>query len=341
MGSFVGDAPVARSRSMFFGGNSRIGPLRRAAERRAAKAGTTPFLRQSVASNLSPRGFGRLNSLTSLTGQKSLGFYTPFQGMSGFADLAMKNRRVAAKAAEKGITAREGAVYSGGVLGRMMTISNLFDIESTIAKAGGIDAVRGGAGGAKAARALSQRTSIVQNIGRVQNLANPGAVIDAARIAPRGPLGATTSAERLAASRAAMASSIADDPMKAVASTMTRGELSNRLTGYFAGAINPALMSEAQGAMVRSVITKIAGSEGAAASAISTFMDDFGKTGKYAGSITSRLRRNWKTSQHDRRVSWCRRFKNGCSKVCWQSRCSRFRCNSKTIKCFGNRSVNL
>ena len=51
MGSFVGDAPVARSGSMFFGGNSRIGPLRRAAERKAARAGTTPFLKQSVASN--------------------------------------------------------------------------------------------------------------------------------------------------------------------------------------------------------------------------------------------------------------------------------------------------
>ena len=341
MGSFVGDAPVARSGSMFFGGNSRIGFLRRAAERKAARAGTTPFLRQSVASNLSPRGFGRLNSLTSLTGQKSLGFYTPFQGMSGLADFAMQNRRIAAKAAEKGITAREGAIYSGGVLGRMMTISNLFDIESTIVKAGGIDAVRGGAGGAKAAKALSQRTSIVQNIGRVQNLANPGAVIDAARIAPRGPLGATTSAERLAASRAAMASSIADNPMKAVASTMTRGELSNRLTGYFAGAVNPALMTEAQSALVNTVIRAPAGFGTAGTTAFNTFMTDFGAGGKYTGSVLSKLRRNWKTSQHDCRIPWCRRLKNGCSKVCWQSRCSRFRCNSKTIKCFGNRSVNL
>jgi len=271
MGSFVGDAPVARSRSMFFGGNSRIGPLRRAAERKAARAGTTPFLKQSVASNLSPRAFGRFNSLTSLTGQKSLGFYTPFQGMSGFADLAMKNRKVAAKAAEKGITAREGAVYSGGVLGRMMTISNLFDIESTIAKAGGIDAVRGGAGGTK----------------------------DAARIAPRGPLGATTSAERLAASRAAMASSIADDPMKAVASTMTRGELSNRLTGYFAGAVNPALMTEAQSVLVNTVIRSSAGFGTAGTTAFNTFMTDFGAGGKYTGSVLNKLRRNWKTSQHD------------------------------------------
>ena len=289
MGSFVGDRPVARSSSMFFGGNSRVGFLRRAAEKKAATAGTTPFLRQSIATNLNPRSFNRFGSLSSLTGTKSLGYYTPFQGMSGFADLAMKNKRIRGAAEARGITAREGAVYAGGVLGRMMTIQSLANIESTIARAGGMAAVEGGAGGAKAARALAQRTSLVQNIDKVQKMANPRLAIDMARISPRATLGVTTSAERLAAARAA--TSVADDPIKAVASTMTSGQASNRLTGYMAGVVKPVLMTPGQQSVLHKISTRLGTKSGIGTRAFNAqYMADFGIGGKFNGTILRNLR---------------------------------------------------
>ena len=53
------------------------------AKKRASRANATPFVRQSLNTNFRPRALNRLSSLTALTGDKSRGFYTPFQSSSG------------------------------------------------------------------------------------------------------------------------------------------------------------------------------------------------------------------------------------------------------------------
>jgi hypothetical protein len=332
MGAFVGDE-AKRTADMFLSKGAQ----------KLADPTKSPFLRQSVATNLNPRGLTRLGSMSQLTGQQATGFYTPFQGVPRAMNYIAKKSAGVRNAF--GIAEGDNA-YSGGVLGRMMSMNRINNAESLIAKAGGIQAVEGGAGGKRAQRALKQRNLVVENIQRVQNLANPSAptiagstqgrsftaakirearaAAQAAEAVPalsgKGTIvaqgeryrntatGRFVSAKDAEAARAAHirssvrgaraqaqttitanAAAVADDPLRAVSSTMTTGKISNAITSYYAGAINPELMTKAQRVLTKRVTRQIAGSAAGGRAGFASFMDDFGKTGRYAGNAARQM----------------------------------------------------
>lgn len=306
LGALVGDSPAvpARSSGMFLGGNSRFNFMQNFAKKRAAKANAAPFVTQSLNTNFRLKAFNRLSSLTSLTGDKSLGFYTPFQTLSNISNSAVERlpsvRNFLGRMSGTPLNDGDKA-FSGGILGRIESINRLNNIESTIARgAGSGSGFLGRRQAAKHGRALAQRAKIVDNIARVQSLANPAmnavvnnpAAIAAGRsaatraVTPRGLAGARTAAVDDAITNSiarANAVRIADDPIKAVASTMTVGKISNAITSYYAGVVDPANMTKAQKLIAKRVTGRLGGVGGFA-----SFSDDFTAGGKYAGNFMAR-----------------------------------------------------
>jgi len=319
LGALVGDSPAVSGRSsgMFVGGNSNFNFMRKLAKKRAARADAAPFLGQSLNTNFRLKAFNRLSSLTSLTGDRSLGFYTPFQTLSTAANWAVEKLPSVRKLLGRmsGTPLNDGdKAFSGGILGRIESINRLNNIESTLAKG-----VGSGSGffarrqTARYHRAEKAREAIVAHIARVQSVANPAmnAVQNnmnvrlqaqfARSAAARANIGlppmlarsvsaagnnATAAANAAAALNAA---AIADDPIKAVASTMTKGKISNAITKYYAGVINPKLMTESQRLIAKRVTGRLGGLKGFA-----SFADDFAEGGKYAGNFIARGRGGFK-----------------------------------------------
>jgi hypothetical protein len=85
------------------------------------------------------------------------------------------------------------------------------------------------------------------------------------------------------AAAAANAAALTANPSAAVASTMTRGALSNRITSYYHGALNAGNMTSGQRVVAKRVAGKLGGYSG-----VAQFMDDFGTAGKYAGNFINR-----------------------------------------------------
>jgi len=319
LGAFAGNSPaVSPSASgMFMGGNSNLKFMRNLAKKRAAKANATPFVTQTLNANFRPKAFNRMASLTSLTGDKSLGFYTPFQSLSGMGNSAVEKlpsvRNFLGRMSGTTLNEKDKA-FSGGILGRIESINRINNIESTIARgAGSGSGFLGRRQTAKYTRALAQKEKLVQNIARVQSLANPsmnaivnGPAVNAAAKAARASARAAASAAppgmisddvlrasvRAAgrsavttgnASAAANLAAIADDPIKAVASTMTVGKISNAITSYYAGVVDPTKMTNAQRMIAKRVTGRLGGVGGFA-----SFSDDFTKGGKYAGNFMAR-----------------------------------------------------
>ena len=300
LGSFVGDNPAVpgSSSSMFLGGNSPFKFMQDFAKKRAARANATPFVRQSLNTNFRPRALNRLSSLSSLTGDKSLGFYTPFQGTSGVVGfLADKSPSI-----RKAFKLNEGdKAFSGGVLGRIESINRINNIESTIARgAGSGSGFFGRRQAAKYGKAVTQRTQLVNNIARVQSLANPAmnAIVDSPTaiaagrsavtrgVSPRGLAGARTAAVDDAITNALARTNMARisaDPTRAVASTMTTGKISNAITSFYAGVVDPTKMTSAQRLIAKRVTGRLGGLGGFA-----SFADDFAAGGKYAGNFLAR-----------------------------------------------------
>lgn len=320
LGAFAGDQTAVRAgaSSMFLGGNSKSKTVRRLAEKRAAKANAAPFIGQSLNTNFRPRALRRMASLTGLTGDKSVGFYTPFQSLSGTLGTAFdKSARLRSFAKlEEGDKA-----FSGGVLGRIESINRINNLESTIAR-GTSKLASGGTMSRRQSirygKAIAQKSKLVDNIARVQSLANPSlnaiqnspavtrAAI-AARQSTRAAMRAGSSilspgttapssviasavrssgqAARTAANAAALSNymDIAADPTKAVASTMTTGKISNRITSYYAGVVDPTKMLDSQRLIAKRVMGRLGGRAGYA-----QFLDDFAAGGKYAGNFLTR-----------------------------------------------------
>jgi hypothetical protein len=304
LGAFVGDttAVPAGSSGMFLGGNSPYNFMQNFAKKRAARANATPFVRQSLNTNFRPKAFNRLSSLTSLTGDKSLGFYTPFQSLSGavgyLADKSPSVRNL--------FKLNQGdKAYSGGVLGRIESINRISNLESTIARgAGSGSGFFGRRQAAKYGKAVTQRTQLVNNIAKVQSLANPSLATTAparvvgstmpgvrAALGSSAPVGMRGSvATRLAAARSAASveaarnmTNVTLNPMKAVASTMTTGKISNAITNFYAGVVDTGNMSRAQKALTARVSRSLGGKAN-----YLQFMDDFAAGGKYTGNFMAR-----------------------------------------------------
>jgi len=285
MGAFVGDE-AKRTADMFFSKGAE----------KLANPTKSPFLRQSVATNLNPRGLTRLGSVSQLTGQQSTGFYTPFQAVPRAMNYIAKKSAGVRNAF--GIAEGDNA-YSGGVLGRMTSMSRMYKMESQIANLQKIKDAGGTLTGrqeAKFGKLTAQRAQAVQNIARVQNFTAPFLtskdVINMARLNPRGAMGGQTAAERLAQARAARAGiidDIAKDPMKAISSTMTGGKISNAITSYYAGTLNPNLMTAGQQLVANNVIRGTVGFGSKGTAAFAEYLNDFGTGGKYAGGAFKQM----------------------------------------------------
>ena len=301
MGAFIGDTPAVRGGdpTMFF---------------RKPKPGASPFLRQSTATNLNPRSLTRLGSMSQLTGDTSLGYYTPFQGVPRAIN-ALANRSPGIRA-RFGIQAGDNA-YSGGVLGRMMSMNRANNMESQIAKLSNMTS-RTARQEAKLAKLATQRADLVRNITNVQNLANPsaptvvGSIEDrlqrqfARSAAARNVSGVPSAGGRRAAVKNASATfnaqadqaiagrvaAINASPTQAIGSTMTTGKISNAITSYYAGVINPSLMTKGQQTVARAITSVVEdGATNIAKSGLrySKYLGDFGKGGRYAGSAVRQM----------------------------------------------------
>lgn len=292
-GAFLGDSPVQRSSKMFIG---------RGAARRAANSTASPFVRQSLATNLSPMSIGRLGSMTALSGVKTTGYYTPFQGISGTLEIARaKSKTFNNYLAKKGVEEGDN-IYAGGVLGRMLAMNKIYDLQSKIATQQG-----------RAVKAQAKLDKAVLNIARVQEFANPQATrqvaSQAAQAATRaaqtnyggltGPAIRAMQADEIARAGQKAASAltfqniiddVAKDPLRATASTMTSGKLSNRMTSFYAGVLNPALMTSGQQKLFHKVSTRLAANSGVSRAAYAAqFLDDFAAGGKYSGGLIGRF----------------------------------------------------
>lgn len=318
LGGFAGNAPAINPRSsqMFVGGNSRYKFIRDLANKRAQRANSAPFLSQSLNTNFRPRALRRFATLTALTGDRSTGFYTPFQTMSGMANSAFE--KSARLRNLFGLQEKEKA-FSGGVLGRIESINRISNLEHTIAKGAGTTPRQA----KKYGKAVAQRAKLVENIGRVQTVANPSmatiatpqALSSATRQAAartmqaQTPLGGMTGPyvrgmqvnEVLTQSRmaragvkgtaAANAAAVADDPMRAVASTMTTGKISNAITSYYAGAVALSKMTASQQKLFYKVSTRLAAKSGVGRAAYAAkFLGEFADGGKYTGNFIARAR---------------------------------------------------
>jgi hypothetical protein len=303
--------------SSFLGGASRspynVSPFlsRRAA--RASAAGKTAMANPARINNLNPRAVNRMNSVAALGGGDIKGAYNPFQtfsaGVNGIVGKLSKNEgfRKAMGLADD-FDPKTDRAFSGGVLGRIDTLNKLSGIEKTIA----LGEARGGASALKDrelkrfTRAQAQRANIVNNIAQVQSAANPtmnalvnnpdaiarGRAATTRGVTPRGMAGARTAAVddiiTNTAARANMAR-ISANPSAAVASTMTRGTLSNRITTAYHGALNAGNMTVGQQKVLHQVSTRLGVKSGLGTKAFAAqFMDDFGTAGKYAGNFINR-----------------------------------------------------
>jgi hypothetical protein len=165
---------------------------------------------------------------------------------------------------------------------------------------------------AKLGKLTAQRAQAVQNIARVQEMANPQAARQAAARAAEsatraaqtsyggltGPAIKAMQADEIAKAGQKAASGftfqnlvddVAKDPTKAISSTMTSGKISNAITSYYAGVLDPNLMTKGQRVVAKRLIGRTAGGKAAADKAFAGFLTDFGKGGKYAGGAFKQM----------------------------------------------------
>lgn len=147
------------------------GILGRYARNKVAK-GKNAFFNPARANNLSVRSLNRFHSLRTLAGDPSIG-YTPFQAFpSAFNALASKSQRFRTRfGISDTFDPTKDKAYSGGVLGRITSLNKLNQFENIIAKGPGSSRFSL----ARYNRASAARNTMIQNIAKVTNVANPAA----------------------------------------------------------------------------------------------------------------------------------------------------------------------
>lgn len=122
LGATVGGIPQkATAKSFLFGGKRFPGGV---------PADKTPLFRPSRVTNFTarPRIFNRMGSVTQLGGVANQGFYTPFQGGSFLESMFGKRARQAAVSRGAVRSGSNERMFSGGVLGRMSTMSRAYSL---------------------------------------------------------------------------------------------------------------------------------------------------------------------------------------------------------------------
>lgn len=186
-GSFIGNSTSAPSARAF-----SFSKFRGAS---AAAAGKTPFIKQSLKTNVgSIRSATRMASVSALSGMgDTTGLYTPFQGTK-FLGMGLEKVGLRGVLESKGIidSGVKEDLMAGGILGRMSTMQKTFGLESKAFKLEQTINSRTAAGkgsgraGRKLARVEKKLAGLDKNIARINNI-KPGP----------GPVTATSSVGRL------------------------------------------------------------------------------------------------------------------------------------------------
>jgi hypothetical protein len=127
-GATVGGVPQSPNQKGFLFGRRRFAD--------GLPGGKTPLFKPSRINNftLRPRIFNRFSSVTALSGVANQGFYTPFQGGSFLESMFGKRARERAIAAGNLPEGSQQRMFSGGVLGRMSTMTNAYNLENKQAR---------------------------------------------------------------------------------------------------------------------------------------------------------------------------------------------------------------
>jgi hypothetical protein len=331
-GAFVGGQYTPAGKATSFMGGSARSRLTRSPflTRRAAGAaakGKTPFFNPARANNLSPRAVNRLHSISALGGGDIAGAYNPFQTISGGINkvgmFAAKNEGLRKfMGLPDNFDPKTDKVFTGGVLGRIDSLNKLHGIEHTIK----IGEARGGAAALEGralkrfTRAQAQRATMIENIKGVQSAANPAmnavqgsrAVRLEAQLARSATARANMAMPPMLARNVALAGSdamaaanataatnaaaIAANPSNAIASTMTKGTLSNRITSFYSGALNAENMSTRSLATLNKGFKVLHGGDKTASrAAMAAFKTEMSVGGKYAGNAAMRALGGGKT----------------------------------------------
>jgi hypothetical protein len=291
--------------------------------RRAAKAASSsksPLFNPARTNNLNPRAVNRFHSISALGGGDITTGYNPFQTLSGGINkmgmFAAKNEGLRkTMGLPKDFDPKTDKVFTGGVLGRIDSLNKMHGIEHTIRVGeaqGGATALEGRAL-KKFTRAQAQRVSMVENIAGVQSAANPAmnAVQGGRAVRLEAQLARSAAARANAtlppmlarsvslagdaamatgnAAAATNAAAIAANPSNAIASTMTRGTLSNRITSFYNGALNAENMSTRSLATLNKGFKVMHGGDKVASrAAMTAFKTEMSAGGTFGGNALMR-----------------------------------------------------
>jgi hypothetical protein len=296
-GAYVGDVAErpTSAKSFLFGKYRNADKLK----------SSTQFFKASRINNASlrPRIFNRFSSVTALSGMPNQGFYTPFQGTGVLNPLAEKTGLRKKMIARGTIDAADDSpLFSGGVLGRMSTMSRTYALEQKqarlVAKSSSNVGTRSGE------RAAAKVANIGKTLGGLDtNLARLGTSPTAVGRANIALAARTASAPTAGLGYFAppgmgyghtpmtnLAGSAGTSRLKAVSDT-SRGVLTRRMTEYFGSALDPSqfkgtrAFAALESNIGRAVMGNAAGPVNPATSAkIGQFLagetvDDFGKFG--------------------------------------------------------------
>jgi hypothetical protein len=189
-----------------------------------------------------PRIFNRFSSVTNLSGVANQGFYTPFQGASFFGSMLDRGGRGDRILASKGITrAADEPLLTGGILGRVATMSKTYSMEQRQARLAAKGTARAKA---KAKKIGGRLAGLDENLFKIANVQGRTNAVNVAMSSAQGPIGyrAGTAADRLAAARAqiaAMPDEIAANRLRAI-SDSSKGVLSRAATEYMGTMLDPS-----------------------------------------------------------------------------------------------------
>lgn len=273
-GTVGGVAQPAQANSFLFGNRRFSGGV---------PANKTPLFKQSRVTNftLRPRIFNRMGSVTQLSGVANQGFYTPFQGGSFLESMFGNRARSKAIAAGMLPAGSDETMFSGGVLGRVSTMSRVYSMENKLSRLEDA-AARPGTSARKAAR-LDRRINKIS--GRLEGL-DKNVVTMSKQVGRAGSLAPTVvgqmaddaiatigvSSSRAAAMRPsimddiimggyaddALAKGVGSNRLRAISDT-SKGFISRSITEYMGTMLRPSdfVGSNAYNALQRNIVSAI------------------------------------------------------------------------------------
>lgn len=318
-GSLVGSKVAPTAPNQFIGGRGIFGAY---ARRQAAK-GKTPQLLSARANSITarPSALNRFTSLRALTGDPSLG-YTPFQSSAVLNAVVNRSARLRTRIGLSGMDTTKEKAFSGGVLGRITALNKLNNIENIIARGPGSSRFSL----ARYNKASAARMSTIGNMGKVASIANPTSspfittqmrldrqlARSAARrsvdatiaraggsVSPALASAARTGSVASAGARATTAMETATagarqrlfaDPSKFLASEMTPGIFTNKITSGYLGIINASKMTAGQTTVANNVVRGLAGFGADGAEAMARYTRNMSVGGKYSGGFLRQSR---------------------------------------------------